>query len=459
MSPDLNSLWRSSRILPITYQSQETTFTEWIALLTLGLAPLVAHIVAGAPHPSYLCESRPKWHDRICHYNPTSILWRYAAIADRRIRARSWDKTDMAASNALFWTSKGWDGSEDMVVDSLVHCTHLPERSRVGLCSLEMIKTLIVTMQGSQAVAIFARGLGGGPGTTSNFIYHIGLDYIFFPLAFIGLARLFPGLWLTEHFAYAPCHDMTTIDVPTIRKDILRVSTDSLMGQSITTYSTHHRFWPTTIWPSKVFRAGYLLPLLGALTITIMYTVPGFGGKRVFTWTTFLVSLFYLILFTASLVTCGYYLIRGNTSTIIPCIGSVWYKAYTLIIVALAGLLIAISCVETRQTVCGKYTSMAGLAGDTEVCFTSSTRDIMRINPARLGHFGFATTNPTGGREDTGLGAGEFLVFNFTGMCLGNIDFSSARRSETLEVVDGEQFRPFDPGFYPGEENPMPGSS
>src|SRR3569833_1136846 len=61
-----NTPWRYPEILPISYQSGNITFPEWISLFTLCLAPLIAHIVAGAPRPSYLCQTRPKCHDRIC---------------------------------------------------------------------------------------------------------------------------------------------------------------------------------------------------------------------------------------------------------------------------------------------------------------------------------------------------------------------------------------------------------
>ena len=137
--------WTPLTVLPIRHQSQDIGFSDWITLLTLCLAPLIAHVVVGTPAPSYLCNSRPKWHQRICHYNPTSILWRYAAITDRRIRANSWNNADLAATNALFWTARRWDGSEAMVNRSLSHCVHLPERSRISIFSREMIKTLIIT--------------------------------------------------------------------------------------------------------------------------------------------------------------------------------------------------------------------------------------------------------------------------------------------------------------------------
>lgn len=126
----------SLTILPVHYQSYGISVSDWITLFTLCLAPLFAQLISGTPQPSYLHTSRPKWHDRLVLYNPTSILWRYAIIADRRIRAWKWDKVDLAASNALFWTADGWDGSEAIVDQAMRKCTFLPESAR-SRCSRE----------------------------------------------------------------------------------------------------------------------------------------------------------------------------------------------------------------------------------------------------------------------------------------------------------------------------------
>lgn len=79
-------------------------------------------------------------------------------ITDRRVRARNWDTADIAATNALFWTSEGWNGSEEMVAVSLRYCMHRPDHPRITLISREIIKTVIVALQGVQAIVVF-----GGP--------------------------------------------------------------------------------------------------------------------------------------------------------------------------------------------------------------------------------------------------------------------------------------------------------
>lgn len=56
-----------SAIHSLQYQSYDIPFAKWVSLLTLSLAPLIAHIIAGAPRAFYLCKRRPKWHERLVH--------------------------------------------------------------------------------------------------------------------------------------------------------------------------------------------------------------------------------------------------------------------------------------------------------------------------------------------------------------------------------------------------------
>jgi hypothetical protein len=93
---------------------------------------------------------------------------------------------DMAATNALFWTLKGWDGSEDMVTWAAPHCSHYPESPRVEVLSFTMLKTLIITLQGVAAVYSLVGALVG----SDTFMVEMSVDLIFFPLAILGLLRL-----------------------------------------------------------------------------------------------------------------------------------------------------------------------------------------------------------------------------------------------------------------------------
>jgi hypothetical protein len=188
-------------VLPISYQSKGISFYDWVSVFTLCFAPLLAHIIAGTP--GVVCISAPRqhlsWHHRLCQYNPTTILWRYFAIADRRFRAKSWDANDLAASNALFWTRRGWDGSEAIIKRSRRYCIKPPDSSRTPFLSKSFAKTAIVTIQGIQAIFVLVGGLDGYD--SENFQWSI--TTIFFPLAFMGLLRMWAALWLTDDFVYA----------------------------------------------------------------------------------------------------------------------------------------------------------------------------------------------------------------------------------------------------------------
>ena len=39
-------------IFPVKYSSHEIDRSDWVSLLTLCLAPLIAHIIAGVPSPT-----------------------------------------------------------------------------------------------------------------------------------------------------------------------------------------------------------------------------------------------------------------------------------------------------------------------------------------------------------------------------------------------------------------------
>ncbi|KAH8898448.1 hypothetical protein GQ53DRAFT_417689 [Thozetella sp. PMI_491] len=404
------------QVFPITYQSDGIPLSDWIAILTLCLAPVVAHIAAGTPHASYLTGRRPKWHERVCHYNPTSILWRYAAIADRRIRARAWGPVEMAATNALFWTSKGWNGSEEMVDASVALAAHLPGNGRIAIFSLEMVKTAIVTAQGIQAITLLTSALGGNAGASAKpFTVLMAADIIFFPLAFIGLLRLCCSMWLTDDFVYvAP----SSVNLET-RPMAATASLDSLLY--CVDAPVTDRFRPTTFWFSMLFRFLYLLPIFGLWAMAVMFLlVAGYLSA-----TDFLVLLFFLVLLGVTAIIFVYYFARGRTTTtIIPCISSLWYKVYSGIIFALTTAVIIVACIETRKTPCGKYTSGSDSDSDTLACKTA-TVDVIPIGSA--GPY-FALASTAGNATNT-TGSGQnhpaYQVYNFTGTCLGNGKFDT----------------------------------
>jgi hypothetical protein len=120
--------------------------------LTLALASLIAYVVAGVPELIYLCGEPPGWLDYIVFWNSASIIWRYFIIFDRRILAKNWNREILASCNALFWITNSWDGSEDMIGEGRKYCARLPHKSHAELLLRSFVHTVIVTLQGVQAV-------------------------------------------------------------------------------------------------------------------------------------------------------------------------------------------------------------------------------------------------------------------------------------------------------------------
>ncbi|RFU31610.1 hypothetical protein B7463_g4748, partial [Scytalidium lignicola] len=308
----------------------------------------------------------------------------------------------MAATNALFWTERGWDGSEAMVDKSLPHCVYLPEHTRITLFSREMIKTIIVTLQGIQAIILLTGFLSTS--STNTFNPFMAVDIIFFPLACIGLLRLCSSFWLSDDFAYS------ADNVPQLTGlGGRRLSLDSLLDCPSSALPS--RFRKTSFWPSRLFRIIFYLPILGICVMAILFM---FNGGE-FTATVFVAVVFYILWLTATGVIFSYYFVRGHTTTtVIPCITSAWYKVYTGIIMGLAVVLIIISCIETRVTPCGKYTSGPGIDADIIACLMTSPV-VLGPGPDFL-FFGLVAHNfEEFGNGSVSIIPGKQHEYNFTG--------------------------------------------
>ncbi|KAF4442923.1 hypothetical protein F53441_11567 [Fusarium austroafricanum] len=353
-------------INPLLYQSQDIAVSDWITLLTLCLAPLIAHVLIGAPSPTYLSLSRPAWHERICHYNPTSILWRYGIIADRRIRARNWDRFDLAATNALFWTDRGWDGSEVMIQYSRSQCVQLPDGSRVALLSRDAIKTLIITVQGVQAI-ILLLGSQVDPSAPS-FTILMAVDIIFFPMALFGLLRLCSCIWLTDEFSFASMEDVLMSSAQPLGCNT--TSFELLAANPI--MEEPQRFLSPTFWGSRVFRLLYTSIIFGLFALALVFAIPR-SGNAFYTTTTLVVIIFYLMVIGMTAIMTAWYIgYKGATSTVLPCISSAWYKFYTGVVIGFGISVIVVACIETRKTPCGKFTSGPGIQADLLACLRGS---------------------------------------------------------------------------------------
>jgi len=377
--------WAPPKVQGLVYQAQDITFAEWISLLTLCFAPLIAHILAGAPQPIYLCKTRPRWHDYLCIYSPISIAWRYAAITDRYIRTRRWNAQDMAAANAIFWVSSDkvdnksgatvetghWDGTEEMAAKSDQYITATSPTTHARILSGEFIKTAIVTLQGVQAIYVF---VGGIVGITK--MPRFALDTLFFAAAFLGLLRLCAAFWLTSEYAYIVRGDKSepfsnNKQIP--RDEIPRDDGGEAQDEPLTGSPNRRRVRPPSFWLSRVFRFLYIIPVFAFWFITLLFLIPGpwqgsnYKDGRPFTLTVIIGAIYIVLFFFAIIVIYGYYSWHLNTSTIIPCVDKVWYKVLVTVgFVALIPLLV-VSAMETRKTRCGVYTT-AGEERDDYIC-------------------------------------------------------------------------------------------
>ncbi|KAE9381908.1 hypothetical protein N431DRAFT_298304, partial [Stipitochalara longipes BDJ] len=348
------------------------TFSDWLSLLTLCLAPLIAHIVAGVPPPTYLHSRRPSWHDRICHYNPTSILWRYLSITDRRVRAKSWSPFDMAATNAIFWSKHGWDGSEEMIQKSQDFCIQPPSNNRIDVFSGSAFVTIIVALQGGQALYSLISG------QTSFYSAQIAFSTIFYPLALLGLLRLPAALWLTNDFIYINI-DAWTVNggqnLASFEPNLGSRSTSALVtkptASSLESPVVPYRFHSPRIWQSIAVKCFYLLMLTGLLVMSFVMLFYHPGGT-VFTATVFTLGLLFIIYFSITTATVAGYIALGRcNTTIIPCITAKWYKIYTGILFTCMLLVFIFAAIETRRTPCGVYTTYES-SQDAELCGAST---------------------------------------------------------------------------------------
>lgn len=428
---------------------------DWLGLLTLCLAPLLAHIIAGVPTIVRRSRKSPLWLDQLCLYNPTTILWRYLAIVDRRVRRKSWNAADMAASNAYFWTDDGWDGSEEMMVRSRVFCVRTPSHNQTELLSTDSFKTIIATLQGVQAITVLVRGVLATNGIGNQaFNAVIAMDKIFYPLASFGVLRLFAALWLTEEYSFLECRAETGLpevpsssylqssySLPAGEEECYSLTTKPAMpsGISSTTHliEGYHEQPPGEIsrpvsdWRAVVVRVSYLTVLSLLLVICAFLIAGPVQGPRVIpdapsTGTLLLLGAIYIVLSMVSIATISFYLFRCRNSmtTVLPCLTSWWYRAYTILLLAASITMLVLSGIYTRRTPCGKYTLMTSYF-DNEVC-----NGVQVEAGAPNGAFAFAAHQLIRSVDpDTGSFSLEpsVLLFPLDGWCSGTLTDNPTR--------------------------------
>ena len=399
-------------------------------------------MASGAPPISYLTDRRLKWYDHICIYNPTSIIWRYAAITDRRIRAINWSRQDFAASNAIFWTSNGWDGSEHMASVSAPYCLRYPETTHARLLSLTTVKTVITTLQGVSALMLLIGAITG----SSMLAGHVGfgVDTIFFPLTILGLLRLCAAAWLTEDYVYQDYGQRTNSTwemtsqssqrpVDKDREINVHESRTGLDPLLVSRFQSAGFRSPKSSWGSRIFRFFFLSMLWGIWVLAVFCIVPSIGGGvTYYTTTSFLLSLYYLIFATVTAAIYTLFFFRGKTTnTILPCISSTWYRLYTILFTGLMIGLVVIASIETNKTVEGNYSSwepmenLGCLGPDDWWLLGPSSWMIGLVYRRKLDEEWFPQDQarlPVASVNGTNSSTPEtFWVHNFTGYCVGSL--------------------------------------
>ncbi|KAF1986784.1 hypothetical protein K402DRAFT_376689 [Aulographum hederae CBS 113979] len=377
--PELSA--QGFNVVRFAYQSRAIKSGEWIAILTLCFAPLAAHILIGAPKVVVLGGKRPHWTDRVCLYGPTSIFWRYLAIADRRARSRSWNPADMAASCTAFWTGRRWDGSELMMMKSRAFLRKTPKHHHIKFFSFSMVKTLIVLLQGILTTVSLIQGR-----TDTTYRQTVAVTNIYTPLATFGLFRVFAALWLEEDYSFETVEDSSPSQARLLGRSESLCPTEaqtstpracSLKYPSATSSPIRSRS-STMTSPPKVERSTTKSPLLannptenvtdilvklsllllglGILVLCFLSLLPLSGGPdTIVTLLMCSIHTFYSVVTMVITLAC---VLSGNANTtVIPVIGSLWYKAYTLSCFGMLLVLFVVSMLETRRSWCGLYTT------------------------------------------------------------------------------------------------------
>ena len=345
------------------YQSQGITLTVWVEWFTLCLAPVIGH-VAGGVVSSTVIGSPPRptsWTARLPLFNPVSILWRYYAIADRRLRARSWDERDLAACNAVFFDSDQgrFDGSEEIMISSREWMAKIPESKHVQLLSASLFTTIILTIQGIQAIYLIVTNLiPNAPNETNAGTLHKttilpGLPYIFVPIGCLGFLRLPAAFWLSNDFGYLQTWQIPGSWEPSQpqKRSQKVVATDNGLPVSNCVEDRLHgrRSWRGVIL--RIFWVLTILPLMGvsAASCTKALWAVSPSGRYV-SLSRLLLTIMWISITSGTLLIHTFYIATGRTnSTIIPCIHARWYKIYTALVILIAFSAFVVSAMETRD--------------------------------------------------------------------------------------------------------------
>ena len=347
-----------------TLQSQGIPLPTWFEQFTLCLAPLAAHVAGGVVSPTLIPNSTPppSWSARLPHFNPISIIWRYYIIGDRRLRARSWDRANMAASNAVFWDGERgrWDGSEEIMVKSRAWVTKIPDTAHVTPLSASSATSLILTAQGIWATFLIISSLIAGSENKIN----VSLAGAFTPLGCLGLMRLPAAFWLSSDYGFMNCSTRQGTRI-LVENDLEKVVSDNIAQHSVSQIdmTVQDRLLPPHCWKGIIYRFFWLVTVWGILGISATdcthlwwHYAPSLPYLPT---TTLIFNSMYLVLTVTVIVIHTFYVVTGKaTSTIIPCVHATWYKIFTGVFWLAGCVCVVVAALETRVKGNGRITSL-----------------------------------------------------------------------------------------------------
>lgn len=296
------------------------------------------------------------------------------------------------------------------------------------LFSSHSIKTIIITLQGVQAIFLSDLGIYTSEPKESMAYYleAASLGNLFAPLALFGLLRLFAAFWITADFGYVAIEDIplgiTMSRAWAISADSLQIQPSGDIEQlfSHTTSSKSNagesRFQHRPWW-SRLFRFVYISIYAAFCLVAIASTLMT-QAEDVPLSATGAMGIAILLPLSSILVICIYTYYAAQHAcmpTIIPCINKTWYKLLTVLLYLALIAHPIVSGIETRRTPCGRYTtSLLGAGDDSILC-----PGLVYLGPdSRPGPFGLVSDAVP---ELNGLdpGHGNYTMTYFTGSCQG----------------------------------------
>jgi len=227
----------------------------------------------------------PPWTERITLFNPITLVWRYYSIVYFRLRSPSWDAADLAAVNAAFWDpqTRRWDGTDRTLVLSRRYITTPPESSYVKVVSGSTLATVVLTLQGVQAVIFLV-----GSAVSDLIGFPEGLPTTFLPIGLLGLLRLPAAAWVSNEWGYTfpkegknECRDGVRLRdwkelryrVGELGVEYTGLGTSETIGtdpgENQSQLIEERRLLDTTSWKCRTYRAWWIVSISGLMALAI----------------------------------------------------------------------------------------------------------------------------------------------------------------------------------------------